>query len=398
MHLIKSLVIAAIATGSVSCGGEATASKTEKENVKVEAPVQEKVKKPVVINKETGLYAIFHTSKGDIKVGLQFELAPMTVGNFVALAKGEMPNTAKADGVPFYDGLKFHRVIPNFMVQGGDPMGNGQGNPGYKFPDEIVEGLVHDGPGVLSMANSGPATNGSQFFITHKETPWLNGKHTVFGHVVSGQDVVNQIAQDDVMNSVEIVAETPAAKAFNGKKAFDTNKVLAVEKAKRAQEAAMKKAEQALEAGKKEMADYIKKNHPNAKQTATGLFYDITTKGSGKEAEKGQLVKVNYTGKLLSGKVFDTSVQAVAEVNGMAQQNRQYQPIEFPLGQRRVIAGWDEGIDLLKEGDKATLIIPSNLAYGARGAGGVIPPNAPLVFDVELVQVKPMPVPQQRTK
>lgn len=379
MNLIKTLVIGAIATGCISCGGEASTGTDEKTNDVVKTAVKEEVKKPVVVNKETGLYAIFHTSKGDIKVGLQFELTPMTVGNFVALAKGEMPNDDRADGEPFYDGLKFHRVIADFMIQGGCPQGTGQGNPGYAFADEIVKELVHDGPGVLSMANSGPATNGSQFFITHKETPWLNGKHTVFGHVVSGQDVVNAIQQDDILESVEIVAETKAAKAFKAKQAFDETKA-------NAEKAIAEKAE----AAKKEFSNYIKKNHPNAKQTASGLYYDITTKGSGKQAEAGKIASVNYTGKFLDGKVFDTSNEEVAKASGNHNPQRQYQPIEFPLGQRRVIPGWDEGVQLLKEGDKAVFIIPANLAYGSRGAGPIAP-NTPLVFDVELMAVKDMP-------
>lgn len=383
MNLIKSLVIGAIATGCISCGGEASTGTVDKTNDVAKTAVKEEAKTPVVVNKETGLYAIFHTSKGDIKVGLQFELTPMTVGNFVALAKGEMPNDDRPEGEPFYDGLKFHRVIADFMIQGGCPQGTGQGNPGYAFADEIVPELVHDGPGVLSMANSGPATNGSQFFITHKETPWLNGRHTVFGHVVSGQDVVNAIQQDDVIESVEIVAETEAAKKFNAKQAFDETRA----------EAEKKKAA-AAEAAKKAFSDYIANNHPNAKKTASGLYYDITSKGSGKQAVAGKLASVNYTGKFLDGKVFDTSSEEVAKASGNHNPNRKYQPIEFPLGQRRVIPGWDEGVQLLKEGDKAVFIIPANLAYGSRGAGP-IKPNTPLVFDVELVAVKDMP--QQNT-
>lgn len=387
MNLIKTLVIGAIATGCISCGGEATTNSTEKTNEVAKTAVKEEAKKPVVVNKETGLYAIFHTSKGDIKVGLQFELTPMTVGNFVALAKGEMPNDDRPDGEPFYDGLKFHRVIADFMIQGGCPQGTGQGNPGYAFADEIVKELVHDGPGILSMANSGPATNGSQFFITHKATPWLNGKHTVFGHVVEGQDIVNAIEQDDIIESVEIVAETKAAKAFKAKKAFDKTK----EKAAKALLKAEKEA-------KKAFNNFIKDNHPKAKQTASGLYYNITKEGNGEKAAAGKLASVNYTGKFLDGKVFDTSLEADAKASGTHNPQRQYQPIEFPLGQRRVIPGWDEGIQLLKVGDKASFIIPSNLAYGSRGAGP-IPPNTPLVFDVELMGIKEMPkqnIPQKK--
>ncbi len=388
MNLIKTLVIGAIATGFISCGGEASTGTVESATNVAKTIAKEETKKPVVVKKETGLYAIFHTSKGDIKVGLQFELTPMTVGNFVALAKGEMPNDDKPDGEPFYNGLKFHRVIKDFMIQGGCPQGSGQGNPGYAFADEIVPELVHDGPGVLSMANSGPATNGSQFFITHKETPWLNGKHTVFGYVVSGQDVVNQIAQDDIIESIEIVAETDAAKAFKAKETFDTT--IADSKKKEAAK---------ILAATKAFDDYISNNHPNATKTESGLYYDITSQGNGKQAEAGKLVSVNYVGKFLDGKVFDTSLEAIAKESGSHNPQRQYKPIEFPVGQRRVIPGWDEGLLLLKEGDKASFIIPAHLAYGSRGAGPIAP-NTPLVFDVELMAVKEMPkqqnIPQQK--
>jgi peptidyl-prolyl cis-trans isomerase A (cyclophilin A) len=169
---------------------------------------------------EDGMYAEMTTSKGVIILQLEFEKTPLTVANFVGLAEGSIENTSKKAGMPFYDSLKFHRVIKDFMIQGGDPLGNGSGGPGYKFKDEIVPELKHTGPGIFSMANAGPKTNGSQFFITHKATPWLDGKHTVFGHVIQGQDVVDAIVQGDIIVTVKIIRKGKPAKKFDALKTF----------------------------------------------------------------------------------------------------------------------------------------------------------------------------------
>ena len=301
------------------------------------------------INLGDSMKAEIETSKGQIVIGLEFEKTPMTVANFVALAeKG------------YYDGLKFHRVIADFMIQGGCPDGTGRGGPGYQFPDEFHPDLRHSGPGILSMANSGPGTNGSQFFITHKDTPWLDDNHTVFGQVVSGQDIVDAIEQGDVMESVKIVRDGAAAESFNADEVF-------VEKQEYYKKAEAEKEEKQ----KSELAALIEKGTT----TPSGLTIITEKEGSGPRPQSGQTVSVHYAGYLTSGKKFDSSFD-------------RNEPIQFPIGTGRVIKGWDEGIMLLNVGTRAKLIIPPELGYGARGAGGVIPPNATLIFDVELLEVK----------
>ncbi|MBG7613036.1 peptidylprolyl isomerase [Polaribacter sp. BAL334] len=306
-----------------------------------------------------GIYAKFTTPKGEILVQLEHEKTPGTVGNFVALAEGNLENKSKPQGTPYYDGLKFHRVIPDFMIQGGCPLGTGTGNPGYKFDDEFHAELKHNAPGKLAMANSGPATNGSQFYITHVPTPWLDGKHTVFGSVIEGQNVVDAVAQGDTM-SIEIIRVGAEAENFNAVEAFRN---FEGSRAKREAEAKRKQ---------KELLDSVAAGFD---ETPSGLRFQILQKGNGKKAEKGSKVSVHYKGQLLDGTVFDSSY-------------KRKEPIDFTLGVGQVISGWDEGIQLLQVGDKARLVIPSDLAYGERGAGGVIPPNATLIFDVELMNVK----------
>ena len=307
-----------------------------------------------------GIYAKFTTSKGEVLVQLEHEKTPGTVGNFVALSEGNLENSVKGQGTPYYDGLKFHRVIPDFMVQGGCPQGSGTGNPGYKFDDEFHADLKHDAPGKLAMANSGPATNGSQFYITHVPTPWLDGKHTVFGSVIEGQDIVDAIAQGDELSSVEIVRVGAEAETFNAVEAFRTF------------EGSREKRDADEKAKQKELLDSVAIGY---EETKSGLRYQILQKGSGKQATKGAGVSVHYKGQLLDGTVFDSSY-------------KRKDPIDFNVGLGQVIAGWDEGILLLQVGDKARFVIPSNLAYGSAGAGGVIPPDATLIFDVELMAVK----------
>ncbi|MCL6294699.1 peptidylprolyl isomerase [Jejuia spongiicola] len=309
---------------------------------------------------QDGLYAKFNTTKGEILVALEYKKTPGTVGNFVALAEGNLENSVKPQGTPYYNGLKFHRVIPDFMIQGGCPQGSGSGNPGYQFDDEFHPDLKHDSPGVLSMANAGPGTNGSQFFITHIETPWLDNNHTVFGKVEHGQEVVDAIAQGDEIESLEIVRVGADAEAYNAVEAFRTFEG---------------SREKRLAEAKAAADEALDKIAAGFNKTDSGLRYQIIQEGKGVKAEKGKTVSVHYKGQLADGTVFDSSY-------------KRNQPLEFPVGVGQVIAGWDEGICLLNVGDKARLVIPSDLGYGSRGAGGVIPPDATLIFDVELMDVK----------
>ena len=312
---------------------------------------------------EEGIFAEIQTSKGSIYLELYYEKTPLTVTNFVGLAEGSL-KTNKPDGTKFYDGLTFHRVIKDFMIQGGCPEGTGRGGPGYKFTDEFVDSLVHDGPGILSMANAGPGTNGSQFFITHKATPWLNNKHTVFGKVIKGQDIVNKIEKGDQIKRVKIIRNGAKAQSF---KADQESFLLRQKEVK--DEKAKKKQDQNKQFGA------LKEKLKDAKKTESGLKYVVTKEGSGVKPEKGSTIKAHYTGMLMDGTKFDSS----------RDRNQEFQ---FKVGTGQVIKGWDEAFLDMRKGEKRLLMIPSNLAYGERGAPPVIPPGATLIFDVELIDIK----------
>ncbi|WP_338409590.1 peptidylprolyl isomerase [uncultured Flavobacterium sp.] len=361
-----------------------------------------------------GLYAQINTSKGAILVKLEFEKTPITVANFVSLIEGKNSQVDKKfEKKPYYDGLKFHRVIPNFMIQGGDPDGTGAGGPGYKFADEITD-LTHDKPGMLSMANAGAATNGSQFFITHKDTEWLNGKHTVFGNVIEGMDVVNTIAQNDLINTVIIIRKGKAAKKFKAHKVFkayfekkeandkvldahnkeareNLGKVVAEKlRIKTEQEAANKKELEAKTATlKAEKANYLELQKQLGTQTASGLIYKVIKEGSGKMAQKGSEIKINYALYLATGELLETTFEDIAQQFGkfdpVKKEKNAYQPFPFEYGKKSgLIPGFIEGLENIKLGDRALLFIPYQLGYG-ENRSGPIPPKTDLIFEIEML-------------
>ena len=360
---------------------------------------------------DTGIFAEIETSKGKILLQLEYQKAPVTVANFIALAEGTNPEVKdeKLKGKPFYNGLKFHRVIADFMIQGGDPQGNGSGGPGYAFKDECLPELIFDKPGILAMANSGPKTNGSQFFITHKATPWLDGKHTIFGHVITGQDVVTNTAQDDVINKITITRKGADAKKFDATKIFteyfankagDDAKQAAIDnenKKKQAEADALKQAEYnkmcaPIKAAKVASLEAIK---ATAIETPSGLKYKIVQTGSGKKPVDGTTIYVNYAGYLEDGSLFDSSYEEVNKTYGKFDQNRAsqngYQPFPFQAGKKDgLIPGFIEGLEKMSFGDKIVLFIPSKLGYGERGAGNVIPPNSNIIFEIEISEALPV--------
>ena len=349
-------------------------------------------------NLPDGLYAKIETNKGEIIVQLDYEKAPITVANFVTLAEGknDFVTNENIKNRPFYDGLKFHRVIENFMIQGGDPLGTGSGDAGYRFKDEITD-LRFDKGGVLAMANNGPATNSSQFFITHIETPWLDGKHTIFGHVVgNGMEAVNKILQDDYMSKVSIIRNGDAAKKFDAVKVFHDYF---------AAEAENQKKQAAIDAENKRIFNEKYKTVIDAKvksfaalkakatKTKSGLEFVITKKSGGAKPKAGTGIFIHYAGFLENGTLFDSSIESVCKTFGTFDPNRAaqngYQPIPFQAGKKDgMIPGFIEGIEQLAFGDKAVIFIPSKLGYGEAGAGGVIPPNANIIFEIELLKAQ----------
>ena len=343
-------------------------------------------------NLKDGLYAEIETPKGTVLLQLEYKKAPVTVANFVSLAEGTNPFvTEDVKGKPFFDGLVFHRVEPGFVIQGGDPLGNGTGDPGYKFGDEFSD-LKHNKAGTLSMANSGPNSNGSQFFITLAATPHLDGKHTVFGYVIEGMDVVNNTELNDEISAIKIIRKGEDAKKFDAVKIFSDAYAKQQEFVK--QQEALKKEEekkyrQKFEKVISEKLAYFAQQKSSATKLPSGLLYKITQAGESKILAKGTAIKVAYSGFLENGTLFDTSNPEVAKKFGTfiperAAQNA-YSDLDVVVGEKgKLIPGFEEGITKLHEGDKALFFIPSNLGYGENGAGDVIPPNANIIFEIEI--------------
>ena len=332
---------------------------------------------------DEGLYANLQTSKGEIILQLEIEKTPVTVANFVSLAEGRNEKVSdEFSGKKFYDGLIFHRVIDDFMIQGGDPTGTGSGGPGYQFADEFTD-LSHIGPGILSMANAGPGTNGSQFFITHKETPWLDGKHTVFGKVIEGQVVVDSIAQNDTIFKVNIIRKGSKAKKFDAPKIF-SNHFEEIENL-------AKKAAERTAIIIKETLERFENHRAQATKTESGLRYFIFEKGDGPNVTNTNITNVNYSVYFEDGVLLDTSVLNIAESYERVDPNRlaadAYKPITADVNKEAaMIEGFKEGVRLLKVGDKATLFLPYNLAYGEVG-NRMIPARSNLIFEIEVVSL-----------
>ena len=340
-------------------------------------------------NLTDGLYADIQTDKGNILVQLSYEDVPITVANFVSLAEGSNPYVSENyKGKPYYKGLKFHRVVKNYIIQGGDPMGNGTGGPGFQFEDEFPTNddanllLSHDRKGVLSMANSGPDTNGSQFFITHKATPKLDGVHTVFGYVIDGQKIVDTIETDDIINKINILRKGTAAKIFNATKVFTTY-------FKKLEEEARKRFEK-FQKAKANFLKLKKAYETKAEVLHSGLKIYYIKKGKGVKPTIGSKVQVFYTGYFKTGELFESNSKETSELYQKYDYRREaiggYDPASMHYSpDAELIPGFREGLLLMNIGDKVMLFLPSHLAYGSQGSRS-IPPDTDLIYELELLE------------
>lgn len=333
-------------------------------------------------NLDKGLYADIETEKGDILCQLYFEDTPLTVASFVSLAEGtNLKVSDSLKGKNFYDGLTFHRVMKDFMIQGGDPSGTGRGGPGYRFEDEFPKDSLsklkyrHDGAGVLSMANSGKGTgtNGSQFFITHEPTPWLDGVHTVFGKVTYGQEVVDSIAKGDVIKSISIIRVGSEAKDFDAAKVFTVEyKKSIIAKKKRIENLKIQKKLRYEKFLKDKEIFQKKQGIDKATKTPSGLHILNLKKGKGKKFSENVQTTIHYTMLLADGKLIQSTVGK--------------DPYTFILSEKPMIPGVKEAILKMREGGKVRLFIPYYLGYGER-AYGPFPAKSDLVFELEITKI-----------
>jgi peptidyl-prolyl cis-trans isomerase A (cyclophilin A) len=342
---------------------------------------------------EDGLYAVMNTSKGEMVLELHAEETPITVANFVSLSEGNSKRVSDAyANKPYFNNTVFHRVIKDFMIQGGDPTGTGQGGPGYRFKDEFNEGLTHSSKGILSMANSGPYTNGSQFFITHKETPWLDQRHTVFGRLVKGESVLDSIANtatdptDKPLDSILLKSVTIVRVGSEAKK-FNANEII-------------EEYFFGIEAERESYAKFREEraltftntfNSDEVTTTSSGLQFTVLQAATGDKPTMGTEVGLNYAGWLSDGQLFDTNIATIAEKDQNFEQinamhRGQFMPLMMTVEpDAPMIPGFKEAVLDMSFGEKRLVRIPSNLAYGSQGAGGVIPPDADLIFQLELI-------------
>lgn len=339
---------------------------------------------------EDGVYSEFITNKGTFIAKLKNDTAPLTVANFVALANGTNGMVDSLyKGKHFYEGLSFHRVIKDFMIQGGDPKGDGSGDPGYKFPDEIDESVRFDKKGLLAMANSGPDTNGSQFFVTLEATPWLDGRHTIFGEVVKGQEIVDLIGQTETENDKPthpiIIEKINIINKGKIKTPYFTEEMAKLEGAKKEKEERINKVASTK-------AAELEALKSKADSLPSGVLIYFNEKGEGEQPKMGDKIMMNYAGYLVNGHMFDSNILERAEqyeiVNDIRKAAGQYGPMPAEYSeQAQLIPGFREGLLTMKVGDKATVFIPAHLAYGKRGVQGVIPPDSDLIFELHLVEV-----------
>ena len=350
-----------------------------------------------------GVFADIQTSKGDIIVKLEYDKTPIAVANFIALAEGNNPFVSDSlKGKKYYDGLTFHRVMKNFMIQGGDPLGTGTGGPGYRFANEIVDSLSHNKVGTLAMANTGqPKSNGSQFFITHVPRPDLDGGYTVFGETVLGVEVIDSIAnvktdprdkplEPVFMNKIEIIRNGKAAKKFDAKAVL--TKYFADEEIKEKEAARIEAERQAnMKSSMATFTSEIADQKSKAKTLASGLKIYTLKEGTGSVAKIGETANLYYAGYFEDGRLFDSNYEEVAKLFGQYSWQRRdqmgYEPMPMLVSlDAQMIAGFKEAVMNLKEGEKARVFIPAHLGYGESGRGP-IGPNTDLIFDLELVSI-----------